>query len=103
MQSLMGQAGKMRSVVQKVLLQMNCKLGGELWGVDIPLVRRARAQDARATSLRAPGCKLLGIGVGVSILRVQRPSQLGRGPGQPGGVWLTPNPHPPLSHPPRNS
>ncbi|NXY80166.1 PIWL2 protein, partial [Glareola pratincola] len=36
-QSLMGQAGKMRSVVQKVLLQINCKLGGELWGVDIPL------------------------------------------------------------------
>ncbi|NXP09001.1 PIWL2 protein, partial [Thinocorus orbignyianus] len=36
-QSLMGQAGKMRSVVQKVLLQMNCKMGGELWGVDIPL------------------------------------------------------------------
>ncbi|KAM6331386.1 piwi-like protein 2 [Alca torda] len=36
-QTLMGQAGKMRSVVQKVLLQMNCKLGGELWGVDIPL------------------------------------------------------------------
>ncbi|NXT91881.1 PIWL2 protein, partial [Anhinga rufa] len=36
-QSLTGQSGKMRSVVQKVLLQMNCKLGGELWGVDIPL------------------------------------------------------------------
>uniref|UniRef100_A0A8B9PFT5 Piwi-like protein 2 n=1 Tax=Apteryx owenii TaxID=8824 RepID=A0A8B9PFT5_APTOW len=36
-QSLMGQASKMRSVAQKVLLQMNCKLGGELWGVDIPL------------------------------------------------------------------
>ncbi|NXJ88942.1 PIWL2 protein, partial [Corythaixoides concolor] len=36
-QSLAGQPGKMRSVVQKVLLQMNCKLGGELWGVDIPL------------------------------------------------------------------
>ncbi|KAK4808217.1 hypothetical protein QYF61_006802 [Mycteria americana] len=36
-QSLAGQSGKMRSVVQKVLLQMNCKLGGELWGVDIPL------------------------------------------------------------------
>ncbi|KAM6232194.1 LOW QUALITY PROTEIN: piwi-like protein 2 [Spheniscus humboldti] len=36
-QTLMGQSGKMRSVVQKVLLQMNCKLGGELWGVDIPL------------------------------------------------------------------
>ncbi|KFV56605.1 Piwi-like 2 [Gavia stellata] len=34
---LTGQSGKMRSVVQKVLLQMNCKLGGELWGVDIPL------------------------------------------------------------------
>ncbi|NWS63108.1 PIWL2 protein, partial [Chunga burmeisteri] len=36
-QSLAGQLGKMRTVVQKVLLQMNCKLGGELWGVDIPL------------------------------------------------------------------
>ncbi|KAM9215701.1 piwi-like protein 2 [Leptosomus discolor] len=36
-QTLGGQAGRMRSVVQKVLLQMNCKLGGELWGVDIPL------------------------------------------------------------------
>ncbi|NXS96344.1 PIWL2 protein, partial [Jacana jacana] len=36
-QTLMGQAGKMRSVAQKVLLQMNCKMGGELWGVDIPL------------------------------------------------------------------
>ncbi|KFQ30498.1 Piwi-like 2, partial [Mesitornis unicolor] len=36
-QTLMGQGGKMKSVVQKVLLQMNCKLGGELWGVDIPL------------------------------------------------------------------
>ncbi|NWQ96221.1 PIWL2 protein, partial [Burhinus bistriatus] len=36
-QSLMGQAGKLRTVVQKVLLQLNCKMGGELWGVDIPL------------------------------------------------------------------
>ncbi|NXK13475.1 PIWL2 protein, partial [Herpetotheres cachinnans] len=36
-QSLAGQPGKLRTVVQKVLLQMNCKLGGELWGVDIPL------------------------------------------------------------------
>ncbi|NXW51814.1 PIWL2 protein, partial [Nyctiprogne leucopyga] len=36
-QTLMGQMGKMRSVVQKVLLQLNCKLGGELWGVDVPL------------------------------------------------------------------
>ncbi|NXD72301.1 PIWL2 protein, partial [Eolophus roseicapillus] len=36
-QNLSGQPGKLRSVVQKVLLQMNCKLGGELWGVDIPL------------------------------------------------------------------
>ncbi|NXY51569.1 PIWL2 protein, partial [Ceuthmochares aereus] len=36
-QSLTGPVGKMRSVVQKLLLQMNCKLGGELWGVDIPL------------------------------------------------------------------
>ncbi|NXK86454.1 PIWL2 protein, partial [Formicarius rufipectus] len=36
-QSLMGHPGKTRSVVQKVLLQINCKLGGQLWGVDIPL------------------------------------------------------------------
>ncbi|NWW83964.1 PIWL2 protein, partial [Rhynochetos jubatus] len=36
-QTLTGQTGKLRSVVQKVLLQINCKLGGELWGVDIPL------------------------------------------------------------------
>ncbi|OBS73023.1 hypothetical protein A6R68_12405, partial [Neotoma lepida] len=28
---------RLRSVAQKILLQMNCKLGGELWGVDIPL------------------------------------------------------------------
>uniref|UniRef100_A0A8V5H5M1 Piwi-like protein 2 n=1 Tax=Melopsittacus undulatus TaxID=13146 RepID=A0A8V5H5M1_MELUD len=35
--TLSGQPAKLRSVVQKVLLQMNCKLGGELWGVDIPL------------------------------------------------------------------
>ncbi|NWW72631.1 PIWL2 protein, partial [Climacteris rufus] len=36
-QSLMGHPSKTRSVVQKVLLQINCKLGGQLWGVDIPL------------------------------------------------------------------
>ncbi|NXT80217.1 PIWL2 protein, partial [Zapornia atra] len=36
-QSLTSHQSKMRSVVQKVLLQINCKLGGELWGVDIPL------------------------------------------------------------------
>ncbi|NWT04924.1 PIWL2 protein, partial [Mionectes macconnelli] len=36
-QSLMGHPGKMRSVVQKILMQINCKLGGQLWGVDIPL------------------------------------------------------------------
>ncbi|NXB80612.1 PIWL2 protein, partial [Donacobius atricapilla] len=36
-QSLMGHPGKIRGVVQKVLLQINCKLGGQLWGVDIPL------------------------------------------------------------------
>ncbi|XP_012889867.1 PREDICTED: piwi-like protein 2 [Dipodomys ordii] len=32
-----GQPTRLRSVAQKILLQMNCKLGGELWGVDIPL------------------------------------------------------------------
>ncbi|KAM7028575.1 piwi-like protein 2 [Acridotheres tristis] len=36
-QSLTGHPGKIKSVVQKVLLQINCKLGGQLWGVDIPL------------------------------------------------------------------
>ena len=28
---------KVSSVVQKVALQINCKLGGELWGCNIPL------------------------------------------------------------------
>nr|DBA30176.1 TPA: hypothetical protein GDO54_006191 [Pyxicephalus adspersus] len=28
---------KLRSIAQKILLQINCKLGGELWGADIPL------------------------------------------------------------------
>uniref|UniRef100_U3J2X3 Piwi-like protein 2 n=1 Tax=Anas platyrhynchos platyrhynchos TaxID=8840 RepID=U3J2X3_ANAPP len=36
-QSLTGQSSKLRSIVQKVLLQINCKLGGELWGIDVPL------------------------------------------------------------------
>ncbi|NXO29225.1 PIWL2 protein, partial [Cisticola juncidis] len=36
-QTLTGHPGKIRSVVQKILLQINCKLGGQLWGVDIPL------------------------------------------------------------------
>ncbi|XP_040545319.1 piwi-like protein 2 [Gallus gallus] len=35
--SLLGHSAKLKSIVQKVLLQMNCKLGGELWGVDVPL------------------------------------------------------------------
>lgn len=30
-------ADKIRSVTQKIALQINCKLGGELWGVQIPL------------------------------------------------------------------
>jgi len=33
-----GDPKKLRSVCQKIALQMNCKLGGELWGVPIPLV-----------------------------------------------------------------
>ena len=39
--SLLGHSAKLKSIVQKVLLQMNCKLGGELWGVDVPLVSGA--------------------------------------------------------------
>uniref|UniRef100_A0A3P8XTX2 Piwi-like protein 2 n=1 Tax=Esox lucius TaxID=8010 RepID=A0A3P8XTX2_ESOLU len=31
------QPQKLRSIAQKILLQMNCKLGGELWTVNIPL------------------------------------------------------------------
>ena len=33
-------ADKIRSVTQKIALQINCKLGGELWGVQIPLVSK---------------------------------------------------------------
>jgi hypothetical protein len=33
------QQNKLRSVTQKIALQINCKLGGELWALDIPLVR----------------------------------------------------------------
>ena len=33
------QAQKIRSVTQKVALQINCKLGGELWALQIPMVR----------------------------------------------------------------
>ena len=32
------QPNKLRSVTQKIALQINCKLGGELWALDIPLV-----------------------------------------------------------------
>ncbi|XP_053125966.1 piwi-like protein 2 isoform X2 [Hemicordylus capensis] len=35
--TIMNQPSKLRSIAQKILLQINCKLGGELWGVDIPL------------------------------------------------------------------
>ena len=28
---------KNRSIVQKIILQMNCKMGGTLWGINIPL------------------------------------------------------------------
>ncbi|XP_066495606.1 piwi-like protein 2 isoform X2 [Tiliqua scincoides] len=35
--TISGQPTKLRAIAQKVLLQINCKLGGELWGVDIPL------------------------------------------------------------------
>ena len=31
------QAQKLRSVTQKVALQINCKLGGELWALKIPM------------------------------------------------------------------
>eukprot|EP00795_Rhopilema_esculentum_P012740 gene12740-3467_t len=31
------QANKLRSVTQKIALQINCKLGGELWALEIPM------------------------------------------------------------------
>lgn len=34
----LGKEGKVRSVMQKVALQINCKLGGALWTINIPLV-----------------------------------------------------------------
>ena len=34
------QANKIRSVTQKIALQINCKLGGELWAVQIPMVSK---------------------------------------------------------------
>ena len=36
---------KLRSVTQKIALQINCKLGGELWAVDIPLVSGGQLCD----------------------------------------------------------
>ncbi|KFV70772.1 Piwi-like 2, partial [Dryobates pubescens] len=61
--SLGTQLNKMRAVVHKVLLQINCKLGGELWGVDIPLVRRGgrENQPSWLEALSAAGCKFLGV------------------------------------------
>lgn len=35
------QPQKLRSIAQKILLQINCKLGGELWTVNVPLVKTA--------------------------------------------------------------
>ncbi|XP_065176641.1 piwi-like protein 1 [Sycon ciliatum] len=32
-----GDARKLRSVTQKIALQMNCKMGGELWAVEMPV------------------------------------------------------------------
>lgn len=29
-------ANKIRAITQKILLQMNCKLGGTLWNINIP-------------------------------------------------------------------
>ncbi|XP_014748405.1 PREDICTED: piwi-like protein 2 [Sturnus vulgaris] len=52
-QSLTGHPGKIKSVVQKVLLQINCKLGGQLWGVDIPLVRQENPRKNPGMSLEA--------------------------------------------------
>jgi len=38
-----GDPRKLRSVTQKIALQINCKLGGELWSVTIPTVCRLTA------------------------------------------------------------
>ena len=42
---------KLRSIVTKIALQMNCKLGGELWAVKIPGVRDSQIQVSFSTNL----------------------------------------------------
>lgn len=37
MRTISNQA-KLKSIAQKILLQVNCKLGGELWTVSVPMV-----------------------------------------------------------------
>jgi len=38
-----GDPKKLRAVTQKIALQVNCKLGGELWSVKIPTVSASTA------------------------------------------------------------
>ncbi|NXR20424.1 PIWL2 protein, partial [Cinclus mexicanus] len=64
-QSLTGHPGKIRNVVQKVLLQINCKLGGQLWGVDIPLVRHENPGKRPGMSLEALEKQLRIVGIDV--------------------------------------
>lgn len=38
MSKTLSRPDKLRSITQKIALQMNCKLGGALWAVNIPFV-----------------------------------------------------------------
>ena len=52
---------RLRSVVQKIALQINCKLGGTLWAVRIPLVINCTCFDKYLLYLRTVdgGCSCL--------------------------------------------
>lgn len=53
------QQQKLRSIAQKVLLQMNSKLGGELWTVTVPLVS-IMSYKSRKKLLTYRGCEQFG-------------------------------------------
>lgn len=45
------QPQKLRSVAQKILLQINSKLGGELWTVSVPLVSPLSYKSSKSAAL----------------------------------------------------
>ncbi len=68
-------AKKVTSVVQKILLQINCKLGGELWGINVPI--KAVPMNPKLTVLRIrdvyPGSEFFHPGSALNNLRILTP------------------------------